>query len=648
LLATVLLPARTALWLVAVILLPGRAICYFVRAGFSRPSETLFFSIGVGTAIQPILGFILDATVGISGITLDASYALLTIVFFVGGTMRRVSRPLHLRSVLQQFVRTVRSAGSSLKSLARWTSGLGMAAALSVLAIAIANWSSGIGTHSVDIGWHIYWTRTIILSGHLPNYYTLEPFDQPSRFTMGAHFLMAGFEMIAGLPIIDYSWIPLVLCSTFSLLGGYVIAVALTKSRILGWVAAALIAGGLLPGGFIQRGNFPDIVGFFIAMFLFWVLADANELDWHAVVFVLGTVALLNYHQLAFVVLAVGVLVWLALMAIFQGPELRGRLVANFMGWRPAAFWTVAIIAFIWAARQTTYLNPSGASLLASGYWVAYVPTVGDYEHNLGTVLLFLGFLGYLAVILRREPTDLVVGSWILALLFLSQSPLLGLQFEPTRFMMRTTEPLSIAAAFGIAYFGKVAAAAFVHREERKGLMGTLLPRLRSWIGRNRHPNRSGPASDSILLAGILVGMFVVGSVAIQPPRYQTNEPLFPTDRILATWLAANADPTKYIIVNVDVESTGTWIQALSMKPHFLYKVDFAASVSAPPYRQVYLDLVSLYARPNASGVPAILQRYNVGYVVVNESLVGAFAGSPFFREAFNAGPSRIFVPVLA
>jgi hypothetical protein len=136
--------------------------------------------------------------------------------------------------------------------------------------------------------------------------------------------------------------------------------------------------------------------------------------------------------------------------------------------------------------------------------------------------------------------------------------------------------------------------------------------------------------------------------VAIQPPRYQAYEPLWPTDRILAAWLEANADPTKYIIVNVDAQSTGTWIQALSMKPHFLYKVDFAASVSPPPYRQVYIDLISLYRDPNASGIPAILLRYNIGYVVVDGSLVGAFASSLFFREAFNAGPSRIFAPVPA
>jgi hypothetical protein len=84
------------------------------------------------------------------------------------------------------------------------------------------------------------------------------------------------------------------------------------------------------------------------------------------------------------------------------------------------------------------------------------------------------------------------------------------------------------------------------------------------------------------------------------------------------------------------------------MKPHFLYKVEFGALVSPPPYRQVYVDLSSLYRNPNASGILAIVLRYNIGYVVVDGSSVGAFASSRFFREAFNAGPSRIFVPVPA
>jgi hypothetical protein len=644
------LAAKTAVWMLAVILLPGGTICYFVGARFHRLSETLFASVGVGTAIQPILGFILDATVGISSGTLGASYTILSIVFFIGGIMRQVPRPFHLRSVVPQLMLIVRSARSLLKNLATWNSGLGIAGAVSVLAIAIANWSSGITTHGVDTGWHVYWSRTIILSGHLPNYYTLDPFDQPSKFTMGAHFLMAGFDMIAGLPIADYFWIPTVVCSTFLLLGGYVFAVALTKSRVLGWAAAGLIAGGYLPGGFIQRGNFPDILGFFVLMFLFWVLADTRKFDWHAVVFVIGTAALLNYHQLAFVVFALGVLVWLALMATSQGTELRIRVKANFWGLRQAAFWTVGILAFLWAVRQTTYLNPSGVSILASSQWVDYVPTVGEYERNLGFVLLFLGFLGYLAIILRREPNDLIVGSWILVLLFLSQSPLFGLHFEPTRFMMRMTEPLSIAGALGIAYFGRVGTAALDRQVSGRQRWKRMLPhRFGSWIRRTGHPNGTGPPwAKVLLLAGILVGTFVASSVAIQPPRYHSDEPLWPTDRILAPWLEANADPTKYVIVNVDAQSTGTWIQALSMKPHFLYKVEFGALVSPPPYRQVYVDLSSLYRNPNASGILAIVLRYNIGYVVVDGSSVGAFASSRFFREAFNAGPSRIFVPVPA
>jgi hypothetical protein len=324
--------------------------------------------------------------------------------------------------------------------------------------------------------------------------------------------------------------------------------------------------------------------------------------------------------------------------------------MANFLGPRQAAFWTVGILAFLWAASQTTYLNPSGVSILASSHWVAFVPTVADYERNVGFVLLFLGFLGYLAIPLRREPTDLMVGSWILVLLFLSQSPRFGLHFEPTRFMMRLTEPLSIAGALGIAYFGEVGAAALVHQGSGRQRWKRMLPhRFGSWIRRTDHPNGTGPPSAKVLLlVGIIVGIFVASSVAIQPPRYHSDEPLWPTDRILATWLEANADATKYIIVNVDAQSTGTWIQALSMKPHFLYKVDVGAVVSPPPYQQVYVDLNSLYGNPNASGIPAILLRYNIGYVVVDGSSVGTFASSRFFREAFNAGRSRIFTPVTA
>lgn len=642
--------ARTAIWMVAAILLPGGATCYFAGVRFGRPSETLFASIGLGIVIQPILGFILDATVGISGGTVAAGYAIITTLFFIGGTMRHAARPFQLRSIAHQLVLNVRAGRSSLKSLVTWNSGLGLAAALSVLALAVANWSSGMALHSVDMGWHVYWSRTIILSGHLPNYYTLEPFDQPSKFTIGAHFVLAGFEMIAGLPITDYSWIPAVVCSTFSLLGGYVFAVTLTKSRVLGWAVAGLIATGFLPGGFIQRGNFPDILGFFVLMFLFWVLADTRKFDWHAPVLVIGTVALLNYHQLALVVFALGVLVWLALMAAFQGMELRSRILENFKGLRQGAFWTIGVLALLWAVRQTTYLNPSGVSILASSHWVAFVPTIDDYERNLGFVLLFLGFLGYLAIVLRREPADLLVGSWILALLFLSESPVFGLHFEPTRFMMRLTEPLSIAGALGIAYFGGLGAAAFVRGESfREGWGGRLPQRLGSWIRGNGHPNGTGPPSTRVfLLAGLLVGIFVAGSLAIQAPRYHSDEPFWPTDRVLATWLETNSDPTKYVIVNVDSQSTGTWIQALSMKPHFLYKVEFGALVSPPPYQQVYVDLNSLYGNPNASGIPAILVRYNIGYVVVDGSSVGAFARSQFFREAFNAGPCRIFVPLAA
>jgi len=617
-------------WLSLAILLPGAALAFCLKVRAEHLSGLVFVIAALGTALQPILGVLLDATFGISTVTLVLTYSGTSIFLLVLGTLRR-------GYTLASFHTFLGRALDVAKAPRKWLPPLG--GVLAVGAIAAVNWSSGIGVHSVDMGWHVYWAKTILATGHLPNYARIEPFDQASKFTFGAQLVLASFEATTGLSLIDFFWVPVVFYAALELVGIFSFVESVTRSRWLAFASAAIIAGAYLTGGYIQRGNFPDILGYFVIVFVFWLLALIKSFDWRVFALGLSLIAVIEYHQLAAVVAALSIIVWIVLMTVLRFHPTLQLIKSVFEGRRYIAFWGVTFLAIAFMAMRSTYLNGGGASVLATSNWARYIPPLSESVMFIGFPLLLLGALGVLAMLLRRKQPDLLILGWIGSLTFLANSPRFGMNFEPARFMWRLPEPLAISAAIGIAYFIRLWESHSNRRDREES--------QRSEENRPGDEGRPGLRPQYLLMAVGLVGMILVAvGTAQMSPRYAVEESHWSEDSVLAAWLKANADPTKYVVVSADTHNTASWIMAMSMLPHFLYKVDFGVVVSPPPYLQVYEDLKTLYDDPSSATAVVIVHSYNLGYVVVDSPNEGSFLQSPYFRLAYNATESAIFVPI--
>jgi hypothetical protein len=434
-------------WLVLTILAPGWTLLYLFGARIERPAASIFAALALGTALQPMIALVLDATFGISQATILGTSVGMSMALTLSTVRRRGQESFSAASI--------RGAISHKLS---WFEGLFRKPVFVILCTIVlvtiaVSWYSALGVHSVDIGWHVYWARTIVDSSRLPNYGQIEPFDQASRFTFGVHYLMASLALSTGLQLTDIFWVIPLLYGTLTLLGLYVISVSITHNSLLGLIVVAIVASSFQSGGYIERGNLSDIVGYFMASFTFWLVIEAFSFDWHAPAICLSLLSVINYHQLGFIIVSVTLATWLGMMALFKNRELRRMIRANFVGRRQAALWTATVLAGIFVVRRTTYLNPGGFNLLVSSNWIQYVPTLQGYVSSLGLPLLLFGVLGLLAAGVRRSKSDLVIIAWVFSLLVLSNSPRFGLSFEPYRFMWRMVEPLALGVGIGVDFF---------------------------------------------------------------------------------------------------------------------------------------------------------------------------------------------------
>ena len=216
----------TLLAIVLVFLLPGYSISCLFRLKFANFAESIFYSLSLSFASVVLIGFILGNTIGINTTTVLASFC---IAGFVGAVSigRKLWIYLATRANLRLLLIDLRRVDPKL-----------FLPALVAAAVAGFNWYSAIGTHREDMGEHVFWAKTIIATGRLPNYFSVEPLDQAAKFTYGAHLILAQFFLLAGLPIEEYTWITTLIGSIGIFSGVVSITLRITESKLAALIAA--------------------------------------------------------------------------------------------------------------------------------------------------------------------------------------------------------------------------------------------------------------------------------------------------------------------------------------------------------------------------------------------------------------------------
>jgi len=561
-----------------------------------RTLETFLLGMAVGLAVLPIAAIVFSWFHVLDYVSVYSLSAIGFIVyvlrFFSRRTVVRIISPKGFVRGLLPFV-----------PLALWS---------------WVNWESAFNIHSVDIGWHILWTEDILKTNTLPNYWAIEPFDQAAKFSFGPHvYLAMVFGPEANL-LTEVYWVPLVVLSFLEVLLLYSFAVRVTNSRLVGMFTGLFFVSLPFAGGFIQRGNLPDVLGFFLLLgFLYTNTCLRTPTRYHmAALVIVGTIA---YHAYASLVLW-GFLLLSGCVAIawrvLRGSHLfKVRLDAK---WLLAAL--IYIGLFLLVASNTTYLNPSGFSQVRTGNWSTYVLTYSDYVTTLGTGLLVLALWGALLVKLSASSYLKNLILWIVSLIGLSVAPLFGINIEPIRFVWRLAEPLSLLVGTGIfaAIFGLLASGGPFETVFRM----VTLSSARSW------QQRLAPLLSVVLAALIVVSPFV--STGFDTNRFHVSEPYLAGDRYVGNYLRSLGG-SGMVVADADHDPSVTWIGVYSPGNRYLYRVSFGSQVAPLPYKDVYKDLNALYSSDDVFTQEEIIAKYNISYIVI-PGASSQLSSSPLLR----------------
>ena len=625
--------------------IPGYAMLFAL--GLTRVlgrAERLFLSLSLSIAIIPFIGLLLDFIYAITPATLLLA-TLLTAAFFAvigyvrffllrdGFSRSRITYKPVRHTLVEYFTALRIRFKQPFKQVA-----LILTFTLAIF-LAILNWQSGLGVHSVDLGVHVFWAKTIQMSGHIPDYTIIKSIDEPYKFVFGSHLLLAEFFSITGLSIETFYWSPLLLLSMSTLLAIFVMAKKVSGSAYAGVIAAILFATAFNPGAYVQRGNLPDIVGYFLFISMLYLLILVIDLG-NVALGPIGLVILsiVYYHQYGFLIAASTTLVFLIYLSIIRTKEFMRLLRAMFSSRSGVGFWLLMAILITITALKLQYVLLVAQKFLSSNsysvQWQSWVIPLYRYPSQLGTVTVLLGLAGILICIFRQKPSHLILLSWISSLLILAHAPLLGLGVpEPYRFVWRMTEPMSILAGIG-AYIPLYIVFQTQNLKVRWGKHTQYLPfkPLKRIIG-------------LLAVAAIfLIGFQVFGSINVT--HNEVREPFFETNKEVGGWLAKNSDSQDVIAVNIDVDNTATWIRVFSMKTYFLYKVDFGTEIAPADYRKIYQDMATMFDYPSSPEVPAILERYRISFVVAHKPDVPKFESSPFFTRAYQASEAVVYMSI--
>lgn len=614
---------------ILVFFLPGLSFAHVFRLRFTNPVETLFYSISLSFALVAAIGFVLGTTTGINTLTVLAAYILVGTI----GASSAIRKLFIFLSKQRSFSETL----TEFTKKADFKFLIGVSIAIAITAF---NWYSAIGTHAIDMGEHVFWAKTIIATGRLPNYLSVEPLDQAVKFTYGAHLMLAQFFLLAGFPIEEYSWIPALIGSIGIWAGIFLFAHRVTGSRLAAVVAVILYGSAYQPGGYLERGNLPDIAGYLLVVSTLYSILRVRNTPSFSFALGLTTVSVIAYHQLATVILPTVIMVAIVFSYIRSRSELFETVRSAFAGRARRMFWAAMIVLAFVYAETSTYVSASAGSQLLTGNWRPYVPAFYEDPIIPGVTLGLLGVAGLIVILRRRKLSFMFLLGWTTALFFLANALLVGIPVpDPGRFLWRLTEPFSILGAV-LACFVVDAIRAFHETSKPPSLV---------WIRRNRVR-----LAVSFLLVAI-IAVQIVGLVAPTlegtpdafslPPRYHQAEVFYQDDKRIGLWLATNASSNAVIANDVDVDQTATWVQAYSMKLHFIYRVDFAATVAPTNYIEIYKNMGVLYKNPTDWRVPSIIHQYNLTYAVAHTDEIPLFSSSTCFGPTpiFQAGGSALF-----
>ncbi|MGB9623020.1 MAG: hypothetical protein ACPL07_04155, partial [Candidatus Bathyarchaeia archaeon] len=290
--------------------LPGLTIIMLLKLPFQK-LEVIFISGVLSVSFWVLCGILLDKII-ISKVTVLVSLGSVLLLFvFILPKLARTLNDWSAKRILSNLVMSLRGhTNLVLKQICLWLLIIWLSWRV------MQNWGSALGVHSIDMCWHIYWTKTLIKAGHIPDYTIVEPFDQAIKFVFFPHFALAVSSIVLqNTPEMVYS-VVLLWFTMISLLGVFCITKTLTGSYFASLLSSMLYVEAYHPGAYIMRGNLPDIMGYLLVLAATFVLIRFGFSKRGASLLLLIVPSVLVVHQYATLVVSLILILTMSLWII--------------------------------------------------------------------------------------------------------------------------------------------------------------------------------------------------------------------------------------------------------------------------------------------------------------------------------------------
>lgn len=617
--------------MVIVVLIPGSLLYRLTGASYQSIRVRLAIQFALGLTLLPIIGILLSSLGRINALSMWGVYGFLAAAWVANSLARRDS----------PIIPRVRFTWSVLNISRLFIIFLPYLVSLVV-------WYPYLGAHTADPGLHTFWSTRIISTGRLPDYSVVGPAAPPEIFVFGAHLFLATISLVSQVSISDFFWVPLLTQYSLILLTVQTITLQILKSRIASTLASLFYVTSQIPAARILLGNLPDIIGYFLVGTLVLVLLTSHGRRSTLVLSLVGP-AVIVYYQYALLTEVVLLLSTVGLVGIYLLRFHRVHLPSLGATSLLRSTWVLVSLALatiesLLLATQVSYLSGKSVQILQATTWVPVEAL--DYARSLGNPnILYLGTIGVGATLwqafTRYAPWprgQFAVTSWASALFAASSGPRIGLGVEPIRFVWHMVEPLSIMAGIAMALIIQRLCGADVRTLALHGIVLRL-----SYL-----TDRARLRTAAVVLL-ILATIFIISPFqASWPGWHHFPQPFYQDDVSIGLWLAGAAAQDAGIAVNSDVDNTATWVQAWSMRPRFFYRADYAINVSAPVFASVYRDMARLYNSPESPDAYAIVQKYDISFIVVHKPEFSGFQASQYFVPVYTSqyGNVTVFQPM--
>lgn len=499
---------------------------------------------------------------------------------------------------------------------------------------------------STDLGHHMYWAKTISLTGQLPVYEKVEIQNdltlgnpQPiADFIIGEHLIFSAVNLISGLDFVSYFPV-LVLFSIHmsAILAIFIVTkeifkenvnannIAITSLLLMGPVyalaspQAKFVSGGVI-GNTLGNLFIPVIIFLFIK-----ALAENSKKIFALALFIALGMAY-THHLSTFVFIFI-----IIFFALFFAILNRKTIKKHALQWMkiilsPAPLTILAIgMVFLFFIYTPTYLNKTaidtavGAPTKATRIGLTFT----QLKYTAGEARMALGIIGMLLLLLsknRKSYQNSFLFGWSFALMIMSLKPnLLFIDIPSNRVASYIVFPFAITAAYALVTFVDL-----IKAKEKRLLPGSLL-----FI------------SLFLLFTFIFTSGFYDNAQSL---NLDSNPKSVLQTYRASEYLSAVSDKTEVVLKDHNYLSADSWIKVFFMRGYNypFSRAYFKRYEDETKQREQCTNL--MISAPSSTAAKACFNGTNTKYLMVNPKFDAVqFQKSGQFWQIYNSDDVSVF-----